>query len=140
VASFVGADAPVAFRGSAPEGPGFWFPPTVLAPVGLDSPAVREEIFGPVVAVLPFDTEAEALALANDTPFGLGAGVWTSDIAVAHRVARRLRAGNVWINSYGVLDRSAAYGGVKKSGVGREHGAAWIEHFTELKTVFLPTG
>jgi acyl-CoA reductase-like NAD-dependent aldehyde dehydrogenase len=126
--------------GGQAAGPGYFVNPTLFTGLPVSAQLVREEIFGPVVAVLPFDTEAEALALANDTPFGLGAGVWTSDIAVAHRVARRLRAGNVWINSYGVLDRSAAYGGVKKSGVGREHGAAWIEHFTELKTVFLPTG
>jgi phenylacetaldehyde dehydrogenase len=126
--------------GGRAAGPGYFVNPTLFTGLPSSARMVREEIFGPVVAVLPFETEADALSLANDTHFGLGAGVWTSDITVAHRVARQLRAGNVWINSYGVLDRAAAYGGVKQSGLGREHGEAWIEHFTELKTVFLPVG
>ena len=126
--------------GGCVDGPGFFVSPTLFTGLSSSAQVVREEIFGPVVAALPFESEAEALSLANDTPFGLGAGVWTSNVTVAHRVARGLRAGNVWINSYGILDRSAAYGGVKQSGLGREHGAAWLEHFTELKTTFLPVG
>jgi len=123
--------------GSRVDEPGYFVNPTLFTGLSSSARLVREEIFGPVVAVLPFDTEAEAVAMANDTPFGLGAGLWTADVSRAHRVARKLRAGNVWINTYGVLDRSAAYGGVKQSGLGREHGSAWIEHFTELKTVFV---
>jgi phenylacetaldehyde dehydrogenase len=126
--------------GGRVDGPGYFVNPTLFTGLPSSARLVREEIFGPVVAVLPFETEAEAVALANDTPFGLGAGLWTTDVARAHRVARQLRAGNVWVNTYGALDRSAAYGGVKLSGLGREHGSAWIEHFTELKTVFVALG
>ncbi len=87
VASFVPDDAPVAFRGSAPDGPGFWFPPTVLSPVSNDDRAAREEIFGPVACVIPFDDEAEAIAIANDTIYGLSGSIWTRDGARALRVA-----------------------------------------------------
>jgi acyl-CoA reductase-like NAD-dependent aldehyde dehydrogenase len=115
--------APVAIRGSAPDGPGFWFPPTVLAPVDPASPAWREEIFGPVVAVVPFDDEDEAVRLANDSPFGLGASVWSRDVRRARSLADRIEAGMVWINdaTYSHGFAQTPWGGIKESGVGVTH-------------------
>lgn len=119
------------------EGPGYFVPPVLLTSVTNRMTPVREEIFGPVIGVLEFDDEVEAVALANDTSYGLAAGVWTRDLNRAHRVARSLRAGTVWINTFGVLDRVAPSGGLKLSGIGREHGSAWIDHFTALKSVYI---
>ncbi len=112
--------APVAIRGSAPEGPGFWFPPTVLAPVSNADRAAREEIFGPVACVIPFADEAEAIALANDTIYGLSGSVWTHDGAKALRVARAVETGVLSINSNNSVRVSTPFGGFKQSGVGRE--------------------
>jgi acyl-CoA reductase-like NAD-dependent aldehyde dehydrogenase len=140
VASYVPADAPVAIRGSAPDGPGFWFPPTVLCPVEPGDRAVREEIFGPVACVLPFRGEAEAIALANDTQYGLSGSIWTRDGARALRVARALQTGVLSINSNTSVRVSTPFGGFKQSGVGRELGPHALEHYTELKSVYYATG
>jgi betaine-aldehyde dehydrogenase len=140
VASFVPGDAPVAIRGSAPEGPGFWFPPVVLCPVRPDDRAVREEIFGPVACVIPFRDEAEAVALANDTVYGLSGSVWTRDGGRALRVARALETGVISINSNTSVRVATPFGGFKQSGVGRELGPHALEHYTEVKSVFYSTG
>jgi betaine-aldehyde dehydrogenase len=139
VASYVDDGAPVAFRGPAPEGPGYWFPPTVLSPVSNDDRAAREEIFGPVAAVIPFEGEEEALRLANDTVYGLSGSIWTRDGAKALRVARGLESGTISINSNTSVRVTTPFGGFKQSGVGRELGPYALEHYTELKNVFFAT-
>lgn len=139
VASYVPDDAAVAYRGSAPDGPGFWFAPTVLCPVDWDDRAVREEIFGPVVAVVPFDDEADAVRLANDTPYGLSGSVWTRDGAKALRVARAVDTGVLSINSNSSVRVSTPFGGFKQSGIGRELGPHAMDAYTELKTVYYRT-
>jgi acyl-CoA reductase-like NAD-dependent aldehyde dehydrogenase len=140
VASFVPDGAPVAIRGSAPDGPGYWYPPTVLCPVEPGDRAVREEIFGPVAVVLPFRDEEEAVALANDTIYGLSGSVWTRDGAKALRVARGLETGVVSVNSNTSVRVSTPFGGFKQSGVGRELGPHALEHYSEVKTVYYATG
>ena len=139
VASFVTDDAPVAIRGSAPDGPGFWYPPTVLAPVSNDDRAAREEIFGPVVAVIPFEDEEEAVRLANDTIYGLSGSVWTTSGARALRVARRIETGVLSINSNTSVRVTTPFGGMKQSGVGRELGPHALDYYTEAKNVYLAT-
>jgi acyl-CoA reductase-like NAD-dependent aldehyde dehydrogenase len=139
VASFVPEDARVAFRGHAPKGPGFWFPPTVLLPGSRTDRAVTEEIFGPVVTVLPFDDEADAIALANDTEYGLAGSLWTRDVGRALRVSRGLEVGNLSVNSHSAVRYSTPFGGVKQSGLGRELGPDAALAFTETKNVFLST-
>ncbi len=140
VASLTAAEgASVAFRGSAPEGPGFWFPPTVLAPVAADSPAVREEIFGPVVAVIPFSDEEDAVRIANDTIYGLSGSIWTRDGARALRVARALQTGVLSINSNSSVRVSTPFGGFKQSGYGRELGPHATDAYTEIKTIYYAT-
>src|SRR6202034_1459342 len=111
VASYVPDSAPVAFRGSAPDGPGFWFPPTVLAPVGADDPAYTEEVFGPVVTVTAFDDEASAIAIANDTPYGLSGSIFTSDVGRAIRVARAVETGTLSVNSHSSVRYWTPFGG-----------------------------
>lgn len=101
---------------------------------------VREEIFGPVVTVASFDDPDDIVRRANDTDFGLAAGVWTSDVSKAHNIAAQLKAGTVWINSYHILDPALPFGGYKQSGWGREHGAAVLDAYTETKTVILNKG
>jgi betaine-aldehyde dehydrogenase len=140
VASYVPEDAPVAVRGSAPDRPGFWFPPTVLCPVAPDDRAAREEIFGPVACVIPFRDEAEAIELANDTVYGLSGSIWTRDGARALRVARALDTGVLSINSNTSVRVATPFGGFKQSGVGRELGPHALEHYTEVKTVYYATG
>jgi acyl-CoA reductase-like NAD-dependent aldehyde dehydrogenase len=139
VASFVPDDAPVAIRGSAPDGDGYWFAPVVLSPVSNEDRAAREEIFGPVVSVIPFRGEAEAIALANDTIYGLSGSVWTRDGARALRVARAIETGVISINSNSSVRVSTPFGGFKQSGVGRELGPDALEHYTELKNVYYAT-
>jgi acyl-CoA reductase-like NAD-dependent aldehyde dehydrogenase len=139
VASYVPDGAPVAFRGSAPQGSGYWFPPTVLAPVRLDDPAYTEEVFGPVVAVVPFDDEADAVALANDTPYGLSGSLWTRDVGRAIRVARAIETGNLSVNSHSSVRYWTPFGGFKQSGLGRELGPDALGAFTETKNVFIAT-
>jgi len=136
VASYVPDDAPVAFRGTAPDGPGFWFPPTVLTPSREDRTA-REEIFGPVVAVLPFEDEADAIALANDSDYGLSGSIWTRDVSRAVRVSRAVEAGNLSVNSHSSVRFTTPFGGFKQSGVGRELGPDAPLSFTETKNVFI---
>jgi acyl-CoA reductase-like NAD-dependent aldehyde dehydrogenase len=137
VASYVPEGAPVAFRGSAPGGPGFWFPPTVLAPVGRDDRAYTEEVFGPVVTVTPFEDEADAVALANDGPYGLSGSIWTGSIGRAIRVARAVETGNLSVNSHSSVRYWTPFGGFKQSGLGRELGPDALEAFTEIKNVFI---
>jgi acyl-CoA reductase-like NAD-dependent aldehyde dehydrogenase len=139
VSSYVDGDAPVAIRGSAPEGAGYWFPPTVLCPVSNDDRAAREEIFGPVACVIPFRDEQEAVRLTNDTIYGLSGSIWTRDGAKALRVARALETGVISINSNTSVRVSTPFGGFKQSGTGRELGPHALEHYTELKNVYYAT-
>ena len=139
VSSYVPDDAPVAFRGSAPDGPGFWFAPTVLCPVDNHDRSAREEIFGPVASVIPFEGEDEAVRLANDTIYGLSGSVWSRDGARALRVARALDTGVISINSNTSVRVATPFGGFKQSGLGRELGPDALEHYTELKNVYYAT-
>jgi betaine-aldehyde dehydrogenase len=139
VASFVNGDAPVAIRGSAPEGPGYWFPPTVLCPVDPADRVAREEVFGPVAAVIPFASEDDAVRLANDTIYGLSASIWTRDGARALRVARAIDAGVLSINSNTSVRVSTPFGGFKQSGYGRELGPHAVEAYTEVKSIYYAT-
>jgi acyl-CoA reductase-like NAD-dependent aldehyde dehydrogenase len=139
VASFVPPDAPVAIRGSAPDGPGYWFPPTVLAPVSNSDRAAVEEIFGPVACVIPFADEREAVEIANDTIYGLSGSIWTRDGARALRVARSIDAGVLSINSNSSVRVTTPFGGFKQSGVGRELGPDALEHYTDVKNVYYAT-
>ncbi len=139
VGSFLEDGPPVAFRGSAPEGPGFWFAPTVLAPVKPSDRAVREEIFGPIAAVLPFADEGEAIALANDSIYGLSGSIWTRDGARALRVARAVETGVLSINTNTSVRVTTPFGGFKQSGYGRELGPHAVEAYSEVKTIFYAT-
>lgn len=126
--------------GTAGPNAGFWIRPTVFADVTDTMTIAREEIFGPVMAVLDFDTEDEVIARANATDFGLAAGVFTADMTRAHRVIGRLEAGTCWINAYNLTPVEAPFGGVKRSGVGRENGHAAVEHYTQVKSVYVNMG
>jgi acyl-CoA reductase-like NAD-dependent aldehyde dehydrogenase len=140
VASYANGGAPVAIRGSAPEGKGYWFPPTVLCPVSNDARAAREEIFGPVACVIPFRDERDAIRLANDTIYGLSGSVWTRDGAKALRVARAIDTGVLSINSNNSVRVTTPFGGFKQSGTGRELGPHALEHYTEVKNVYYSMG
>ncbi|MER6809015.1 aldehyde dehydrogenase family protein [Spirillospora sp. NPDC000708] len=138
VASYVPDGAPVVIRGSAPEGPGFWFPPTVLAtPDHATLPAWHDEVFGPVVTVVPFEDEADAYRIANDTPYGLSGSIWTRDIGRALRASRAVEAGNLSVNSHSSVRYWTPFGGFKQSGLGRELGPDALDAFTETKNVFI---
>src|SRR5918912_1490164 len=139
VAAYVPEDAPVALRGEAPEGSGFWYPPTVLAPLSNDDKAAREEIFGPVVAVIPFEDEEDAIRQANDTVYGLSGSIWTENGARALRVARRMETGVISVNSNTSVRVGTPFGGFKQSGVGRELGPHALDYYTEVKNVYLAT-
>jgi phenylacetaldehyde dehydrogenase len=130
------ADGATALTGGGRHGDrGYFIEPTVLTNTRPDMKVVREEIFGPVVVAAPFSDLNEIAAVANDTEYGLGAGIWTRDISKAHALAKKLRAGTVWINCYNVFDASLPFGGYKQSGWGREMGAEVLNNYTEVKAV-----
>jgi acyl-CoA reductase-like NAD-dependent aldehyde dehydrogenase len=136
VSSYVDGD--VLFRGRVPAGPGFWFPPTLVEAAN-DDRIAREEVFGPVAAVIPFEDEADAVRLANDTPYGLSGSIWTENGARALRVARALETGVISVNSNTSVRVAAPFGGFKQSGFGRELGMHALEGYSEVKNVFLAT-
>jgi phenylacetaldehyde dehydrogenase len=129
--------AKVITGGDAPSSPGFYVNPTVLTSVRPDMRVVREEIFGPVLVAQRFEDLDDIAAMANDTPFGLGASVWSRDISAVHRLVPKIKAGTVWVNCHNFVDPAMPFGGFKQSGFGREHGRAVIDLYTELKSVCL---
>ena len=129
-----------AFTGSAPDGPGFWFPPTVLTPGTTTSADFTEEIFGPVLSVVRFETEEEAIRIVNSTDYGLSGSIWTRDLDRAMRVSRAVEAGNLSVNSHSSVRYSTPFGGFKQSGLGRELGPDAVDAFTETKNVFFAIG
>ncbi|NGN64300.1 aldehyde dehydrogenase [Streptomyces sp. A7024] len=139
VRSYVPEDAPAAIRGSVPDGPGFWYPATVLTDIPADDRRSVEEIFGPVAIVTPFDDEAEAVRLANAGPYGLSGSIWTRDAGRALRVSQAVEAGNLSVNSHGSVRYWTPFGGYKQSGLGRELGPDALHAFTETKNVFIST-
>jgi betaine-aldehyde dehydrogenase len=139
VASFLDGESPVAIAGDTPDAPGFWFAPTVLAPVDPGARAAREEIFGPVAAVMAFTDEAEAVRLANDTIYGLSGSVWTRDGARALRMTRAIESGTISVNSNTSVRVTTPFGGFRQSGYGRELGPHALEAYTEVKSIFYAT-
>ena len=139
VREFVPEGAEIAFQGSAPSGEGYWFPPTVLTPKNTEDRAYREEVFGPVVSVLPFADEEDAIKIANDSEYGLSGSIWSRDIGRAVRVSRAVEAGNLSVNSNSSVRYWTPFGGYKQSGLGRELGPDALDAFTETKNVFFDT-
>ncbi len=133
----VGQGARVAAGGGRAGAQGYFVQPTVLVDVRQDMRVVQEEIFGPVVVALPYDDVDDAVRLANDTPYGLGASIWSNDLARVHRMIPRIKAGTVWVNCHSMLDASLPFGGFKQSGIGREMGRAALDMFTETKAVMM---
>ncbi len=127
--------ATIVAGGEAPSHPGYYVAPTVLADVRGSMRVVQEEIFGPVVVAQRYDDLDELAALANDTPYGLSASIWSNDLSAVHRLIPKIRAGTVWVNAHGPVDANMPFGGFKQSGIGREHGRVGIEMYTELKSV-----
>ena len=139
VAASLAAGAQVVTGGAAPEGEGFYYRPTILDCDGVNAPSIETELFGPVLSVVSFATEDEAVRLANATRYGLASGVFTSNLARAHRMIRRIRAGIVWVNTYRAVSPIAPFGGFGQSGHGREGGLAAALDYTRTKTVWLRT-
>jgi acyl-CoA reductase-like NAD-dependent aldehyde dehydrogenase len=139
VASFLTDGVEIACCGEIPNGPGYWYPPTVVTTATPAERIAREEIFGPIACVMPFDTEAEAIALANDSIYGLSGSIWTGDGARALRVARAVESGTLSVNSNNSVRVTTPFGGFKQSGIGRELGPDALDHYTELKNVFIAT-
>ena len=137
VASFLDEGDPVVVAAGCPTGPGFWFAPTILAPASREARVMREEVFGPIVAVVPFHDEEDAVALANDTIYGLSGSIWTRDGARALRVARAIETGVLSINSNSSVRVCTPFGGFKQSGYGRELGPHALDAYTEVKTIYL---
>ena len=132
-------DDSVAFQGTAPTGPGFWVPPTVLLPKNTQAKSWQEEIFGPVVSVLPFTDEADAIEKANDSIYGLSGSIFTSNLGRAMRVARAVESGNLSVNSHSSVRYWTPFGGFKQSGLGRALGPESLDMYTETKNVFFNT-
>jgi acyl-CoA reductase-like NAD-dependent aldehyde dehydrogenase len=127
------------FTGTAPSGPGFWHPIMIATPTDPSAPVCRDEVFGPLAVVLPFDDEADAIRMCNDSDYGLSGSVWTGDGAKALRMVRAMEAGTISVNSNSSVRYSTPFGGFKQSGLGREHSMHVLDHYTELKNVFIAT-